>query len=388
MLLKKNIKISYYEIIYYLAYSIYLMNEILKYSRYSEMLNNNILWIVRLIIITLLICSQSFIYSINIKEIIMMMLLCGVGILAAITNGSNTSLLIIILFIICGSKINFRYLIKINMSVLIIGWSFVTISSVLGIIENRVYIHHFAETVGYTYGFNYYSFPTMIIFTVSIIYLVNRDKNCSLYELIIITIINYIAYTVYSTRIYFVAIIVYELYYLFVCKYNIIRLTGILWRIITSWGYFLCGIGTIYIYYFYDATNITWNQVNRLVSGRLYLGNRGINIYGIRLLGQEIIMHGNAERVYGNVVAESNYIDSGYLYTILAYGVVFTVLILMCYTLIMKYLYKKQDKLLYGWIGLFMIMNIVDNYILKISINPLILLSIVAFKDRDDKTIT
>ena len=93
-------------------------------------------------------------------------------------------------------------------------------------------------------------------------------------------------------------------------------------------------------------------------------------------------MYGNAERVYGKVSAASNYIDSGYLYTLLSCGILFTLLLLFCYTLVFQYVYYQREVLLYGWLGLFLFLNIFNNYLLLLEINPLLLLTLTALRGR------
>src|SRR5699024_4578028 len=74
--------------------------------------------------------------------------------------------------------------------------------------------------------------------------------------------------------------------------------------------------------------------------------------------------------------------DSGYLYTLLAYGILFTLLLLLCYTWIFQYLYRQKEVLLYGWLGLFMFLNIFNNYLLLLEINPLLLLTLTAVRSH------
>lgn len=380
--MKRNVKTANHELAYLAAYVVYIFYEVLSYSRYVSILPNMVFITMKLTIVGLLLLSVFLFKTMSFKELVVDFILFTLGIAVAVQSTKGFSLLIIVLFIMCSSHIDYWRLLYVTMIVLFLGWLFVTGSSLIGILENRTYARPALGLTAQTYGFNYYAYPTMALFTCSVIYLIYHRQRCSYLRLIAVFLLNYFAAQVYTTRVYLWALTAFELYLILTCKWKFIKLKSRIWDFIARWGYLACFAGTYIVYSNYDKSRPFWAAANAFLSGRLQLGKQGLDNYQLSLFGTEVIMSGNAERVYGNVSTESDYIDSGYLYTLLAYGIVFSLIIILCYTLVFRYLYLKQEILLYGWMGLFMILNIVNNYVLLIEINPMLLFTLTAWKEK------
>ncbi len=71
-------------------------------------------------------------------------------------------------------------------------------------------------------------------------------------------------------------------------------------------------------------------DLNEILSNRLYFGEVALNSYPIKLFGQYFIMYGNgAGRTFDNLFHDEYFfIDSSYLFILLRYGAVFTLLLL------------------------------------------------------------
>ena len=107
-----------------------------------------------------------------------------------------------------------------------------------------------------------------------------------------------------------------------------------------------------------------------------------IEKYGIRLFATRVQQFGNTAKVYGS--AESAfYIDSGYVYSVIAYGIIFTVLVLVLYTILFRYLYQTNEKILYLWVATMLFSSIMNNFLYDIMNNPvLFLIPAAVFGDR------
>ena len=89
----------------------------------------------------------------------------------------------------------------------------------------------------------------------------------------------------------------------------------------------LAGFTVMYLLSLFYMPNITvFRFFDELISGRLQLGNQGLEEYGFSLFGQPIEMNGNGASLI--VPADYFYIDSSYLLVYLCYGALFLVLIL------------------------------------------------------------
>lgn len=380
--MKHYLKAGRQETAFCTAFAVYIIHQVLSYSLYVSLLPDFLFWLLKLTAIVLLLSSFFFQGKFSGRELLTDILLAGLGTISALYSSQGFSLLLLLLFVLTSASVDFRRLLRVNLWALISGWLFVTLSCLAGLIDNRTYPRPALGVTAQALGFNYYAYPTMILFTCSVIWLVLRGRKTSWTSLILLFALNALAARIYTTRIYLWAIAAFELYLIISCKFSWITLKSRFFLYLAKWGHLLCFLGTIALYAFYQSSHPFWAVLNTSLSGRIQLGNQGLSTYGLSLFGTEVIMYGNAERVYGNISAESNYIDSGYLYTLLAYGILFTLLLLACYTLVFQYLYRQRELLLYGWLGLFMFLNIFNNYLLLLEINPLLLLTLTAVRKR------
>ena len=380
--MKRYLKAGRHETAYLTAFAVYILHQVLSYSLYVSLLPDTLFWFLKLTAAVLLLSALLLQGRLSVQELLTDAFLTGLGILAAIYSRRGFSLLLLLLFLLAAGSLDFWRLLKVNLWTLLGGWLLVTLSCLAGLIENRTYPRPALGVTAQTLGFNYYAYPTMILFTCSVIYLVLKGKKTSWFSLLSVFLLNVLAAQIYTTRIYLWAVAAFEVYLILACKFSLFSLKSRLFLYLARWGHLLCFLGSLALYTFYESSHPLWAALNAALSGRLQLGSQGLSAYGIHLFGTEVIMYGNAERVYGNVTAQSNYIDSGYLYTLLAYGILFTLLLLLCYTWIFQYLYRQKEVLLYGWLGLFMFLNIFNNYLLLLEINPLLLLTLTAVRSH------
>ena len=67
------------------------------------------------------------------------------------------------------------------------------------------------------------------------------------------------------------------------------------------------------------------------------------------------------------------YIDSGFVYAILGYGVVFTVIILLIYSILTRWAYLQKDSTMLVWLLAVMLFSVVNNTWIGITYNPALL---------------
>lgn len=110
-------------------------------------------------------------------------------------------------------------------------------------------------------------------------------------------------------------------------------------------------IFAILLHAFYNPQNTIYFQLNKLLSGRLALGQNAMSEYGISLFGKDIEWIGfNMEETLRGAY---NYVDCSYVKILLDHGILFLGIVLLAYTYMLKNQYRKA-VLLY--------MDIDDNY--------------------------
>lgn len=113
------------------------------------------------------------------------------------------------------------------------------------------------------------------------------------------------------------------------------------------------------------------------IVGRLEYSVEAIERYGIHMFSTRVEQLGNTALVYGGE-SSAFYIDSGYVYSIIAYGIFFTVISLMAYTVLLRYLYMTKQRVLYLWIVTMLFASIMNNFLYDIINNPVLFLIPVA----------
>ncbi len=116
----------------------------------------------------------------------------------------------------------------------------------------------------------------------------------------------------------------------------------------------------------YSASSPILRTIDRLVTGRLRLGRDGIEQYGIRLLGQQIEMHGMG----GSSRFPENYffLDCSYVNILLRLGVLFFPLLLFVY-FASAYKWKKDRAFLMA-IALVAVNCMIAHHLMETAYNP------------------
>lgn len=139
----------------------------------------------------------------------------------------------------------------------------------------------------------------------------------------------------------------------------------------------VAGFATMYVLSWLYMPNVSiFRFIDELLSGRLRIGNQGLQEYGFSLFGQPVLMNGNG----GSVIepADYFYIDSSYLFTYLCYGVVFLSLILFIhYSCCKKY---AKDRCYLLILSVIVINCMIAHHMIDLAYNPFYL-ALLAKKD-------
>jgi hypothetical protein len=125
----------------------------------------------------------------------------------------------------------------------------------------------------------------------------------------------------------------------------------------------------------YDSSKFYWNLVNKIFSSRLKFMNEGYYKYPIKIMGNYIEMQGaSAIRQTTNYF----YIDSGFAYSLLGYGLMFTVILIFLYSVLFKYSCVVNDKALFVWLFSVLIFTMINNTWVSLNYNPILMFSFKA----------
>jgi hypothetical protein len=128
----------------------------------------------------------------------------------------------------------------------------------------------------------------------------------------------------------------------------------------------------------YDSNDIYWIGVDTILSGRLRVGSDTLMEEGITLWGQKVKMYGGNQS--GDLY---NYIDSSFLQAIIIYGVLFTIILLVCFVYLSYKAYKRGDTVLLMAVFISGLSGLVAQHFLQIFMNPL-LIALVAGHTQEE----
>lgn len=284
----------------------------------------------------------------------------------------RTTLIIIFSFFVCAEATSFNKIVKVSMFATLCCIVFVVLSCVVGILPDMTYIHD--NSIAHSLGFSYYSNYAYPIMFASIMYLYIKDKKVGYSEILGLVALNYFVYVFSSTRLPFLLSLLMLLLYVAIVKWNLFSKKSRLMRYITIIA-FPSGILVCYLMMvFYSRNKSFWSLLNKMVSGRLEIGHDALLRYPVVLLGRPVEMIGNSMIEQGLAKPwEYFFIDSGYLYSLVVYGLLFTVCIAVVYSILYYCAWLLNEKILFIWLTVILFFMFINNCWLSINQNPMIL---------------
>lgn len=275
------------------------------------------------------------------------------------------------------------------MNVTIMGLAF--IASLMGIIENLAYTKQDWNSFRYSFGCVYTTdFAAHIFFIILVAFYLYQSSVRWYHYVLTCSAAGFIYYYCYA-KLDTICILLMVLFFggyhvlqlqsskervivpgiekdIFVFKRTraYLRWKGI-WMKISLVSMPVLAVLMYYLSNSYSEENDFLETINETITGRLALGKKGLNDYGISLFGQDVPMVGFG----GSTTIEEEYffIDSSYLNILLRYGILFLMMVFIIYSAIC---YKnRKDTVLILSIVLLAISCFIDHHMMEEAYNPL-----------------
>lgn len=281
-----------------------------------------------------------------------------------------------IIMIFSAYKVEFKSILKMTLFNIVCLSGVVICACLVGAIPDYTYIHNLGDrkVLAHSLGFNYYSTLAYYAMTLTIAYIYLRNNRLRYEELACLMIANVLFYQIHTTRVSFYLTILFVVIYYTVVKRRLFRFYNHLWKTIaTCLPYALFG-GTFLLIYLYQKGILALSSPKlRTVVSRIRFSIRGFDEYGLKFFGSKFAMIGNTDLMYGSA-SKGWYIDSAFVYIVLAYGIVFSVILIGLYTVVYRHIYCLNDDINYIWMGMILLGCCINNFILSPVINPLLFL--------------
>ena len=306
-----------------------------------------------------------------------LLILFGIFGLAVISwrKSKITSLMIMTAFVIAARNVDFDKIIHTYLWVNGILLSMTFLYSVIGVITNLTYYRSRIPrlALGIDYPTDLAAYVLYWIFA----WCFYHYEDLTFRDYFVIVIVDLLMFLVTNARLDGLMILLFIITILLAKRADSgkkisINICKTFWflNIVLPYVYFLFN-------YFYSGDNGIMRRINGLLSGRLELGRRGLNTYGLTVFGQHI-----AERGWGGSsglkMAKKQpwryfFIDSSYMRLLLIYGLLIGALVVVVIIAISIRSTLKHEYLLTAIMLMITISSLIDQHLLEITFNPFLI---------------
>ncbi|MGG7142773.1 hypothetical protein ACQPVP_04840 [Clostridium nigeriense] len=366
-----RIKMELSDLIYYIAYFLYLTKMVITTTMFNEHLGRIVTVPITLICLGLLLIKILLLNEYSKKNFIIMGILTLCAGLTYI-NSSYNDLIFLVLFIIGANNVNFKNIVKIFLAVRISILLIAMLSAKLGLIEDIIYIRE--GKIRQSFGSLYPTDFAAGVFFIALAYLYIKCEKLKIRDVIIFVFLGIGVSYFCDARVDSICIFGIAIYSLFKVMYNKkenLKINKFL-NVILSSSMIICTAFSIIISIIYNNSNKIMLFLNKLLSNRLELAKKGIDKYGFTLFGQRVDMVGNGGSTSVNPT-EYFFIDSSYLFVALRYGMIALIIFCILFTIYIKKTIDLGEITIAFIIMIIAINSIVAHRLLDIAYNPFLL---------------
>lgn len=308
----------------------------------------------------------------NIFGVICFILLSIIPIYLKLHTGD--SVLVITMLIMAAYNLPFHHITKKCIHAICVVLFIVLFALLVGLVEDRLYyrdVSNFENSYAHDLGFKYYSYYAYLGMGLVQCLIYQWRNRLDIGKIAFLLIISYVFFVFSSTRLQIYACVAFIGCSLLIPLIPKIlfnnKLTGLLsiavYPVICVLIYFVSRYSILSL--FFD----NFTELNQMTSGRLRLNEQAFDYYEVNLWGNQM----DFDREIGSDTFF--YVDSGYLHTLLESGLVFTVIIMLLYSVLFYKVYKAKAYYLFIWLALYSLICISNGLLISILANPILLLA-------------
>lgn len=283
---------------------------------------------------------------------------------------SKYSIIVYVVFLL-AKNVRFKYIVSSYFIATILGIIFVFFTYLFDL-YNDSYLDLFRD--GVYRNILGYRFPTYlpnIILSIYLCWIYIRKNKVSLFEMIIMLLISYVIFDLTDTRtVYYATILllcsVCCLKYLNINYFSHIFISKI-FRLITIFIFPIMALLCILLCFFYKDDIYFINEINKILSGRIYYGSLAIQEYGITLFGSKLEY---VPMLMATKETPFFVIDMGFILFLMNHGLILMLLVSYGFMKIGYRIVRKNDPYLGISIIFFIAQMIINPYLTVLDFNP------------------
>lgn len=278
-------------------------------------------------------------------------------------------------------------IVKILLSSTFFSTLFICMLCFIDVLPDKVFVHtldEFSTMDAHTLGFFYYSGFSYRAIVVLISYLYVNRHNFSLIKLLGALFFSFLAYFISSTRQQLIISLLFIFFVILSYNFRINIFMHKIWKYIGLIIYPLAFFSYLAIALSSAVSPDILDWWDKQFSGRMNQTILGFAQYNISLVGNKLEMVGSAAAE--TTIDEYFFIDAGYAYWLLAYGVLFTAFILLAYSVIVYKAFENRQRFVFFWLLFFAMSNMINDFFTLSYFCPTILFLFADFTREKHKT--
>lgn len=357
------------DVLFLTAYTFWLSRSFFRTTYFGEM--PVVVWIVEnALYAVILLCFTAIAldFRFTAKEVAGMAVTTLMFWLAYSSGAKAIAVAVILVF--AARNVSFRRIMQWSVGVISVWLAAVVGSSLLGVIDNAVFVQY-GNRVRYALGFVYCSYASHYLLLIFMLYLVLR-RRIRWYEVTGLLLLNMAGYWATDTKTDILSLLLMAVLTL---VFRLLRNKKTVLKLCAYIG-FLLPFGFWGLSYYtaaeFKAENPFWAKLNFALNQRLLFGQRALEEYPIRLLGQKIRWVGGSAMAKDSTLTY-NYVDNNYLASMLQMGVVFTFIMCLAYGRAAYVAIQKQQFALAAAVIVFMVIGLINPEMRNLLYNTFLL---------------
>lgn len=310
----------------------------------------------------------------------------GLGFVISWNHNAYSEIYNCFLLIIGSKGIEFKKICKLFLAI-IGGMLLITvIASLTGYVENLIYYRD--EKVRMAFGICYPTDFSAYVFFLSAVYCYLRRERIKFIEIGMLICLAVGVYTFCEARLNTICILLLVLGvgYCKIQNGNSVK-KGKIYHMSEKLSLFLsviptmCAGSMLAATWLYSEDNRFLSFLNNMLSNRLYLGKKGMDLYGISLLGQYIPLQGNGRSTEPAI----NYffLDSSYISILLRYGAIVFGIVLLIFCVMNFQAREREDWIFLIVIAVIAMQCMVEHHMMAVYYNPFFFALLAKWKQNN-----
>lgn len=133
----------------------------------------------------------------------------------------------------------------------------------------------------------------------------------------------------------------------------------------------------------YKETNAILVKLNGILSGRLAISNKGLNLYNVKLFGQTIIEEGNGRST--EFREDYFFLDDSYIRILLEYGIILTIVVLVILMFLSKKAMENNRRMMVIALVAICVHSIMEHHLIDLSYNPFIFAFFASLMEKESR---